>query len=101
MNARLLMGLKLLKMMGSRLYFFSNGTKIAYFKSLGKIPDMREEFIILIIRESNSLLFSLSNQVGIGSYESKGIVKMNSYVGNYLPPQNKANLRDLKAATGL
>ena len=67
MNARLLMGLKLLNIMGSRLYFFNNGAKIAHFKSLGKFPDVIEEFIILVIRESSSLLFSLSNQVGIGS----------------------------------
>ena len=53
--------------MGSRLYFFNSGTKIAHLKSLGKIPDMREEFIILDIRGSSSLLFSFSNQVGIGS----------------------------------
>ena len=32
--------------------FFNNGARIVYFKSLGKLPDMREEFIILVIRET-------------------------------------------------
>ena len=52
---------------GIKIVFFNNGTKMAHFKSPGKIPDMREEFIILVIRESSSLLLSLSNQVKIGS----------------------------------
>ena len=67
MNARLLIGLKLLNVMGSRLYFFNNGAKMAHFKSLEKSPDPIKEFVILVIRESSSLLFSLSNQVGIRS----------------------------------
>ena len=61
------MGRRLLKILGSRPGFFSNGVTAADLRGDGTEPEVREEWMMVVIRGSREGREAITREDGIGS----------------------------------